>query len=111
MGMKDEISRLLRKVESLLTLSLIQFVARNPSINDTARGYSKRLGWDEKKVAESLEELVSLNLLKKKKIGDDIFYMVKEEWIDTLRDWIRNEDASARYFLAKGIYESSEEEN
>jgi hypothetical protein len=109
--MKGEVNKLLGKVKSLLTLSLVQFVARNPSINDTARGYSKRLGWDEKKVTESLEELVSLNLLKRKEIGDDVFYMVKEEWIDVLHDWIKDKDASARYFLAKEIYESSEEED
>ncbi len=109
--MKNEINKLLGKVKSLLTFSLVQFVARNPSINDTARGYSKRVGWEEKKVAESLEELVSLNLLKRKEIGDDVFYMVKEEWINILRDWVKSEDASARYFLAKEIYASSEEED
>jgi hypothetical protein len=109
--MGDEIKKLLSKVKSLLILSLIQFCARNPSINDTARGYSKRLGWDERKVTESLEELVSLNLLKKREIGDDVFYMVREEWIDVLRDWIRSEDASSRFFIAKAIFESYTEED
>ncbi len=98
---------LLGKIDSLLTLSVLVFYVQNPNLLDSARGLSQKIGWSEEEIEDSLKKLNSLELLSREEGSGSSLYRLSREWVSKLKHWISDGDASLRFLLIKGIYESS----